>query len=136
MKMESNPTTPTIAELWLEFEAHNEFIEERTFLLQQETDGDFDPYRESAAKDIVWRQGRIDALRAQLIERCVLEYGLKIHSEADGSAWIYETWISPTRICGINDTRNRAASLNFMAWELEQRQRESTATAETTQQQP
>ena len=131
MKMESNPTT-TVAELWRELSAM--IIERDAYNLKYGF-----KHNETFHKAQV-EHGRgkttLKALRAELLERCVLEYGLKIHSEADGSAWIYETWISPTRICGINDTRNRAASLNFMAWELEQRQRESTATAETTQQQP
>ena len=131
--MESNPTTAaTIAELWREFQ--KTLKHKPAMYISHAAHKGIEVTR--YAKHISEAATKYTALRAQLIERCVLEYGLKIHSEADGSAWIYETWISPTRICGINDTRNRAASLNFMAWELEQRQRESTATAETTQQQP
>jgi len=68
---------------------------------------------------------RLNTLRATLLEQCISEYGLKIQADAFEGLWIHEVWIAPIKISGASDTRNRASLLNFMAWELEQRQREA-----------
>lgn len=140
MKMESNPT-PTIAELWREFS----IFEGNDPLYCRKKYASSDEMREFFDGQIA----RMEDLRAQLIDRCA------VVPDVDGFSSIFEIeerngqWVISAsfldrrgyssrhpRCDDTNTAKEYATARAFWAWELEQRQRESTATAETTQQQP
>jgi len=134
--MESNPT-PTIAELWREFKKICIWINYYSV--------DNPPQGEDVGTVPAKGWAKIPALRAQLIERCkrvpdsdgyytefqicegVLDSWLCMPDGTRSKTKRQDTWATIQNLC---------AAYAFWAWELEQREKESTATVATTQQQP
>lgn len=117
--MENNPTTPTIAELWREFEK----IKNHRYDAQKLDDPGFRKMAQDA-------NGGFESLRAQLIERC------KRVPDQDGDLTTLRLVCNRDRIatepCGIlhrvdnsKTAREMSAAYAFWAWELEQREKEA-----------
>ncbi len=124
--MESNPTSPTIAELWREFQ--KTLKHKPAMYISHAAHKGMEVTR--YAKHIAEAATKYAALRAQLIERC------KRVPDQDGDLTTLRLVCNRDRIatepCGIlhrvdnsKTAREMSAAYAFWAWELEQREKEA-----------
>lgn len=118
----ADPTTlKSIAELWDRFSKLLNYIETEKVLEswgKLGSDGLSHDGRNHSNDE-----GEFEALRAELLERCRCQ-GISIYEAALGGSWVQETSLGGTKRTNALAAREKAAALNFMAWELEQQAKE------------
>jgi len=125
--MESNTTTPTIAEIWRKFQ-----LSCKDVAFYRQLNGTLQSIE---AKKIAAAEANFTALRAQLIERChIIKDVTNRHtviSISIGSGPLLSMTVDENcdedafRRDSPHTAREMSAAYAFWAWELEQRQKES-----------
>lgn len=117
--MNNQDQLPTIAELWDRFQKLGNYIETEKFLQSWGTkgsDGLSHDGRNHSADEI-----ELQALRQQLLERCRKDWGM--FYTGDDEPWATSPKIKPMGLDAAK-LKEIGSACNFMAWELEQREKE------------
>jgi hypothetical protein len=127
--MESNITTPTIVQLWGEFDGLVRLsIPHLTKLVSPAYNVDA-ARRPEYERQLKQCNERLAELRDQLIERIETEWGMKIKQvKRNGIPEIMAVFDHGVLFLNSNDADDLGSCLKFAAWELEQRQKGQSTT--------